>query len=578
MKVGASYYPELSDHETWIADLTVARDLGLSAVRCGEFAWGRFSPEPGHWDAAWALEFLDVARDLHFDVIWCTPTATPPPYLFDGWPELAAVNQDQARMPVGVRRQYCPSHEGYLGLCEEVAGKLAKSLAFHPAIVGWQVDNEIAGDGFTCWCPRCGQAFQRWLEKEYGSLESLNQKWQTALWSQRYTEWNQIPIPQRSFSISHTPALKFAWRQFRSCNWLAFYRRQAEALNQAGVSQPVTTNFYNLEWDIPFDRWQWRPHLDAIGISHYVEEETASRFELALLRGWGEKALWVLEQKAGQQNAQNLYPDSLDRLGTHLSRCAEAGADYAIYWHLRQHKAGCEMEHGAVLRHDGTPTRVALAVQRAIRKTQSFPVTPLDELHALVFDFRQQWAQENRPQPGSPWDYRKTLEQDWYGALREVRPGAVLSSLPDALQKGKILYAPHYQIQTEADGAAIHDFASRGGVFVTTADFGRLDTWNNVRPQKPLAAFPIFGTVPDGEILHLKSDFAVSGYFRGESLRGYRFWFVPSEQRGEIHLKDDEFFGPAHLEFKVGTGRVIVLLSAFDRPSLTALFSMGCNL
>jgi beta-galactosidase len=574
MKVGASYYPELSSPKTWITDLTVARDLGLRAVRCGEFAWGRFSPEPGRWEDGWALEFLEIARDLDIDVFWCTPTATPPPYLFDRWPELAAVNQDEARMPVGVRRQYCPSHEGYLDLSEEVAGKLARSLAAHPSIVGWQVDNEIAGDGFTCWCPRCGKAFQKWLEKEYGSLECLNQKWQTALWSQRYTQWSQIPIPQRAFTISHTPALKFAWRQFRSSNWLAFYRRQAEALRRAGVPQPVTTNFYNLEWDIPFDRWQWRSHLDAIGISHYVEEEIGSRFELALLRGWGEKALWVLEQKAGQQNAQNLYPESLDRLETHLQRCAEGGADYAIYWHLRQHQAGCEMEHGAVLRHDGKPTRVAMAIQRAIPKIASLAAEPLDTSCALVFDFPHQWAQENRPQPGTAWDYRKTVEQDWYGALRKLRPGAVVSSLPDALKKAKVVYAPHYQMADESIGEAIHDFTSRGGIFVTTADFGRLDAWNNVRPQKPLAAFSLFGSVPDGELLHLKADFSVDGSIGTAELRGRFFWFVPSESKDDIHLRDGDFSGPALLEFKVKAGRIVILLSAFDRESLASLLSL----
>ena len=571
MKVGASYYPELSSPTVWAADLAVAHDLGLRALRCGEFAWARFAPEPDRWEDHWAVEFLDIAQKFEMEVIWCTPTATPPPYLFDRWPELAAMNQDQAYMPVGVRRQYCPSHEAYLELCADVCAKLAHSLGAHPAVVGWQVDNELAGDGFTCWCPRCGRAFQRWLEKEYSTLDALNEKWQTALWSQRYTQWSQVPIPHRAFSISHTPALKYAWRQFRSSNWLAFYRRQAEALRRGGVRQPVTTNFYNLEWDIPFDRWHWRPFLDAIGLSHYVEEETASRFDLAVSRGWGEKALWVLEQKAGQQNAQNLYPESLDRLETHLLRCAEAGADYAIYWHLRQHQVGPEMEHGAVLRHDGKPTWVAHAIQRAIRNLSSAKAQHVDESHALVFDFPQQWAQENRPQPGTSWDYRKVVEHDWFGALRELWPGVAVSSFSDALRRAKVVYAPHFQMADETHGRAIHDFARQGGIFITTADFGRLDAWNNVRPQKPLAAFEIFGAVPEGELMHLKPDFSVTGSIGESSLRGTRFWFVPDRSGGESHLHDAKLSGPAFLDYQIERGMVVVLLSAFDRPSLSAL-------
>lgn len=299
MRVGASYYPELSDRETWEKDLSVARGIGLSVLRCGEFSWSRLAPDSSRWETSWVEEFLSLAETLAFSVIWCTPSATPPPYLFDRWPDLTAVNEYNLPVPVGVRRNYCPSHEGYRDLCAETATRLAAEFGHHPAIAGWQVDNELAGDGFTCWCPRCQREFQAWLQKRYETLDHLAAAWKTDVWAQRYSRWEQIPIPHRAFAGSHSPALKLAWRRFRSDNWLAFYRVQADALRTAGITQPITTNFYNLNWDVPFDRWTWRPHLDVTGISHYFEDEVASRFELALLRGLDHKPLWVLEQKAG---------------------------------------------------------------------------------------------------------------------------------------------------------------------------------------------------------------------------------------------------------------------------------------
>lgn len=572
MKVGASYYPELSDRSQWERDLNAAREIGLRALRCGEFAGSRLMPEPGKWDADWARQFLDLAGGKGFDVIWCTPSATPPPYLFDKWPGLEARNQDNQPVPQGVRRNYCPSHAGYRQFCVETASRLAEEFDNHPAIVGWQVDNELAGDGFTCWCSRCGEAFQGWLKERYRSLDVLNAAWKTDVWAQRYTDWRQIPVPHTAFG-SHAPSLKLAWRRFRSDNWQAFYRIQAQALKCAGVSTPVTTNFYNLSWDVPFDRWTWRHHMDVIGISHYLEDETASRFELSLLRGLDEKPLWVLEQKAGQQLAQNLYPEDLGRLERHLRLCAEAGADYAIYWHLRQHAAGCEMEHGAVLRHDGKPTRIAHAIKSAITEVSSHMPGARSAQAVLVFDFHQHWAQECRPQAGAPLNYRATLEQDWFGALNDAFGSTAVTEWNEALENAEIVAAPHWQMISDSQIDQLRLFLQKGGIFITTADFGRLNEDNNVRPTPPLSALSSLASMPDGEMLHLKPDFAVEGEWNGHRLTGRHFWFVPEVIPLSSPLSDGHLHGPALLDIAIGSGRVIVLLCAYDRPSLTGLLT-----
>ena len=570
MKTGASYYPELSTPVQWKADLLTARSLGLSALRCGEFAWSRISPEPGQWQLEWAVEFLELAASLDFDVIWCTPSATPPPYLFDRWPDLNAVNDNHLVTPVGTRRHYCPSHLGYRELCGETAARLVRELGSQPAIKGWQIDNEIAGDGFTCWCPRCNGAFQKWLEQRYGTLDALNQAWRTDVWAQRYTQWSQIPIPQKAFASSHTPALRLAWRRFRSDNWLAFYLAQYEPIKALGVPQPVTTNFFGLPWDIPFDQWAWRPYLDTISIGQYVENEIGVGFEFALLNGIDGKALWVLEQKAGQQSAQNVYPESLARIEGHLRLCKEAGAEYSIYWHLRQHLSGCEMEHGAVLRHDGKATRIGQRVKEGIEQTEKVQVVAPTSDRILVFDFHQNWAQDNRPQPGMAWRYREALEQDWYGAAVDLWHGCLVGPLEPSLQQAKVILAPHFQMMGEDHFAAIQAFLLKGGTFITTADFGRLDLENNVQPLPPLGAFSPLFSPPEGEMLHLRPDFAVTGEWEGKPLAGKYFWFVP-EPASASHLSHENQAGAALLEFRVGPGRVCVLTSAFDRASLTGL-------
>lgn len=577
MKVGASYYPEVVPEVEWERDLATGRDVGLRVLRCGEFAWAAlFSPDgQPTWD--WTHRFLDLAHRQGYEVVWCTPSATPPPHLFDRWPELRATTCDGLEMTPGVRRHYCPSHPGYRDLCAQTASRLAKEFGGKPAVRGWQVDNELAGDGFTCWCNRCGAAFQQWLEERYGTLGQLNKAWQTSVWSQVYTRWEQIPVPLH-FRPSHAPALKLAWRRFRSDCWLSFYRRQADALRSAGARN-VTTNFYNLGWDIPFDRWKWREHMDVMGVSHYLEQPVEHAFELAVLQGSrpDEKPLWVLEQKAGQQACQNLLPDDLSRMERHLESCARFGAAYGIYWHLRQHAAGCEMEHGAVLRHDGQPKRIAAAVAHAIQNTAETAAQFPPDSRLLVFSFHQFWANETRPPLGAPYDYRVEIQENWFAAAREVYGGIRIGPYPDIGPQALVL-APFFQM-TEP-GAEEKFFAAleNGATVITTADFLRLDDENNVRRIAPLGALSSRMAVPDLELFQLKDRTQVHGTLSGHAVSGKTFWAIPGaaaplpegwRARGEGLCEGQA--GPLLLEASMGQGRLLVALTAFARTGVEAV-------
>lgn len=574
MKVGASYYPEIIPPSEWERDLATGREIGLSCLRCGEFAWTAFMPEPGAWTPDWAVEFLELAAEYGYDVIWGTPSAAPPPYLFQKWPDLQMVNQEGLPVPVGVRRNYCPSHEGYMQLCEEVAERLAETLASVEVIKGWQVDNELAGDGFGCWCPLCQKRFQQWLKDKYGDLRQLNSAWQTSIWSQVYSTWEEIPIPVTAFT-SHAPSLRLVFRRFRSENWQQFYRRQAEALHRGGA-KVITTNFFNLEWDVPFDHWQWRPDLEVMSIGSYTEDEISTRFQLALLQGPepGEKPLWVLEQKAGQQVAQNLYPEDLGRLERHLRICREAGVEYAVYWHLRQHSAGCEQEHGAVLRHDGKPTRIAYAIGDAIAKAGSIPAVVSAEDKLLLFSFQQQWAQENRRQPGTAWTYWEEVAQSWYAGAKDAWGGVRIGDVSTRQKKAHLVLAPFLQMAEPGLLETLDFYLKNGATVITTADLGRLDFENNVLRKPPLDCLRLWGVdVPELEMLHLRQDAEVAGELEGEKVTGRIFWAVPldSLSKGIRTVGETEEGEPLALVFPVKKGTLIVVMTALSRGGVKAL-------
>jgi len=283
----------------------------------------------------------------------------------------------------------------------------------------------------------------------------------------------------------------------------------------------------------------------------------------------------VLEQKAGQQISQNLLPDDLARLDRHLAGCAEAGAEYAVYWHLRQHSAGCEMEHGAVLRHDGRPTRIARAVGAAIKGSASKAAKFAPPERLLVFSFNQFWANESRPPIGSAYDYRVEIEKSWFAPAQKLFGNIRIGNFGDAASGPSLILAPFFQLNEPGAEGIFRAALEGGATLITTVDFLRLDDENNVRRIAPLASLADWIQVPELELYQLKAGTVVQGGIAGQAVTGGTFWAIPQasiascREIGSGHCEG--YKGPMALEFKVGRGRVIVALTALDSAGVQAL-------
>ncbi len=635
MKVGATYYPELLPPGEWERDLELGRQIGLSALRCGEYAWSAFAPQEGRWQVEWALDFLDLAGKMGYDVIWATPTAAPPPYLFQRWPDLYAVDWKGRIMPTGTGRNYCPSHHAYRDRCTEIAGRLAHDLGAAPAIKGSQVDDKLAGDGFLCYCDRCRTAFQQTLLAKYGTLDTLNSAWQTAFRSEVYTDWRQIPLPFPTSNYkNYAPTLKLDFRRFESSNWLEFYYRQYEAIHGQS-SLPITTNFNAMVFNEPFDRWQWMPYLDAISTDLSTGGETTTNFELALSGGAspGDKPLWVMEHRASpQHDPQNRRAYDPEPIKQHLRRCRRAGAEYAIGWRLRQHSSGSQMDREAILRHDGRPTPLSDAITMGIQDVVETTLTRPDESRLLLFSFQQQWARDARSPDGTEWRYLTAVQQQWYSAAAELWGDIRVGRYEDVGVQHRLVLAPHFQLsEPDVLGSepglldSLRIVLEEGGTVVTTVDLLRLDSHNNILRQPPLAALAAWIAVPDLEFLRLRLRFTVEGQVGDSPVVGIWFWAVPVDKAtenltpenqtveaapsgstdealppsltptsirettpGETGmsappgqplsegipiglLRTDDYSGPVALQFSIGRGKLVVVLTVLDRAGVVAL-------
>ncbi|MEC8274322.1 MAG: beta-galactosidase, partial [Pseudomonadota bacterium] len=93
-RLGVCYYPEHWPEDTWEADARRIKDLGLTTVRIGEFAWARMEPEPGVFTWDWLDRAIQTLGDAGLKVVLCTPTPTPPRWLTDAYPSVLRHSED----------------------------------------------------------------------------------------------------------------------------------------------------------------------------------------------------------------------------------------------------------------------------------------------------------------------------------------------------------------------------------------------------------------------------------------------------------------------------------------------------
>ena len=141
-KLGVCYYPEHWPENQWAQDAAQMREMGLTWVRIGEFAWSRIEPKPDTFDWDWLDRAIEILGSVGLKIVLGTPTATPPRWMVDKHPDMLAVDNQGRPHKFGSRRHYCFSHQAYREEAKRITRKLAERYAGNPHIQAWQTDNE----------------------------------------------------------------------------------------------------------------------------------------------------------------------------------------------------------------------------------------------------------------------------------------------------------------------------------------------------------------------------------------------------------------------------------------------------
>ena len=442
--LGVCYYPEHWPERMWADDARRMVDLGLKFVRIGEFAWGAVEPAPGQFDWAWLDRAVETLAAAGLKLVMGTPTATPPKWLVDRSPEILPVDERGRRRGFGSRRHYCFSSTVYRKESARIAEAFAERYGNHPALAGWQTDNEFGCHNTVhSYSPDALRAFRLWLTRLYDSIEDLNAAWGNRFWSMEYRSFDEIDLPMGAVTELN-PSHRLDFFRFSSDQVASFNDEQVAILRRHSPGRFVTHNFMGAFLD--FDHWQVAHSLDFASWDSYplgftdsapmisrAERETyaqtghpdISAFHHDLYRGVGRGRFWVMEQQPGPVNWARWNPSPAPGMVRLWAWEALAhGADVVSFFRWRQAPFAQEQMHAGLNRPDNVldvggheAARVAAELKQEWW-LQASQTPALKAPVALVFDYESAWTARIQPQ-GASFDYL-TLVFNWYSAVRQL--------------------------------------------------------------------------------------------------------------------------------------------------------------
>lgn len=108
-------------------------------------------------------------------------------------------------------------------------------------MVAWQIDDEFKSHVAECFCETCRKLWQEWLEARYETISRLNEAWGTAVWSQTYQSFGQIPQPSASVPFLHSSSLT-TMHQLFSMEKIAEFSDLQAAIIRRYSDLPITHN------------------------------------------------------------------------------------------------------------------------------------------------------------------------------------------------------------------------------------------------------------------------------------------------------------------------------------------------
>jgi beta-galactosidase len=493
---GVDYYPEAWEESQWEKDATMMQEAGINFVRLAEFAWVKMEPQEGRFNFDWLDRALQVLNAHGIKAVLGTPTASPPAWLYEKYPDIAAMDPNGIRYRYGSRGNFCLHNPDFAAATRRIVTAMAEHYKDHPGVIGWQIDNEL-GDP-KCFDPLSRVAFQKWCQRKYQTLDGLNEAWGTVFWGHTYQAWSEIPLPWNTLGNAHNPSLALDFDRFQSDSTHAYLDSQAAILRAIAPHQAVTHNemglyagvdYYNLNRSLDFVAWDNYPMFE----KDYAQY-TGPGLAHDLMRGSKDNQNYMVMEQQGGLPGWSVFrgrqaPPGLYRVWAYQS--VAHGADGVCYFRWRTSRYGTEQYWQGVLDQDSFPNSryktVAQTGKELAQLTELLHGSKVVSPVAVLVSPDSRWAFEIQPLVEG-FQYNRQLH-DFYDAFRRAGVSVDVAFPESDLSAYRILVAPTLFVTDQALVDKLSAYVKNGGTLILSFRSGVKDEHNVVTNRTLPGAF-----------------------------------------------------------------------------------------
>lgn len=494
---GVAYYDEYMPYERLDKDVQMMKEAGINVVRIAESTWSTLEPQEGVFDFTHIDRVLNAMHKAGNQVIIGTPTYAVPTWLVRKYPDVLATTA-RGQNQYGVRQNMDITNPHFRAHAEQVIRKMLTHVKNHPAIIGYQVDNETKH--YNTAGAHVQQLFVQYMKNKFKTLDAVNKAFGLDYWSNRINNWADFPSTVGSINASLSAEFARFQRQLVTdyLNW------QVAIVNQyKHPGQFVTQNFdfewrgysYGIQPDV--DHFAAARALDVAGVDIYhPTQDQLTGIEISFggdvarsmkvdALGQGKNYL-VIETEAQGFPQWLPYPGQLRQQAfSHLA----SGANMLEYWHWHSIHNSAETYWKGLLSHDFEPNPTyneAKTIGRDfarlspklvnLKKNNAVAILFSNEALTAFNAFSFGW--------GAPERYNDIL-RPMYDALYRMNVGVdFVDPSRTNLSPYKLVVVPALYAASDALLERLNQYVKEGGHVVYTFKSGFSDQYVKVRDTR----------------------------------------------------------------------------------------------
>lgn len=485
---GAAYYSEYAPADRLDEDIRLMKEAGLTVVRVGESTWSLFEPQDGVFEFGWMDHILDAMHQAGIKVILGTPTYSIPSWLAASHPEVLSHTIDDKQSYYGIRQNmdiYNPTYRRY---CERIIRKMMEHYAQHPAVIGYQVDNEVEARGIDN--ADFFDGFRNYIRQVFNDdLKELNRRWGLNYWGMNINHWDDF-YDRKGVT---NPSYKVWWERWNRKVTADFLNWQIDIVNEYRrpdqfVMHCFMPNFCNIDQVESFRQMEY-PAINVYYDMQDAQDGMKIGYACDFMRPVSKNHNFLVTETNAQGtgwNSRTQWPPYDGQLRQNMYAFLSGGANMVEYWHWATLHYGQETYWRGILGHDALPNRVYAEFKRgakeleiigshlvnARKKNRVALLYSHDSKHALDFmpyadkdQYKDYWVYEAL--------YRQNIECD-------ILP-IDHTDMQDFTQYDMLVIPPLY-VATDSLLWKISEFVHQGGEVVMLYKSGYTDYDNAVRP------------------------------------------------------------------------------------------------